>query len=106
MFAPSYERRRNRECANCGHYTNVHHDCDCCECGMCENCELIVVNGKSEKHFCSEPCMQEVCQHNDVHTEVYEESNGASVSSVELFFCRDCGARVDEDREIVIGRAA
>lgn len=106
MFAPSYTRNRTRTCANCGHSTNVHHDCDACEGSMCENCELIVINGKTEKHFCSETCMQEVCHHDDVHTEVYEESNGAYVSSVELFFCRDCGARIDEDGEIVGGRAA
>jgi len=98
MFA-SYQGRR-RECPNCGRF-NFLHDCDHCTNHMCENCELIVVNGKSEKHFCSEPCMQEACSHNDVHAEVYEESNGAYVSSVEVFFCRDCGARVDEDRQLI-----
>jgi len=70
---------------------------------MCENCELSIAN--DTHRVCSQACFEAICEHTDVHCEVYEESNGSYVSSVELFFCRDCGARIDEDREM-IGRAA
>jgi len=97
MFA-TYEGH-TRECPNCGHCTNVHHDCDCCEGHMCENCELSIDNDKHR--VCSQACFEAICTHAEVSCEVYEESNGAYVSSVEVFFCRDCGARVDEDRQLI-----
>jgi hypothetical protein len=38
LYGNDYEGRR-RECANCGHVTNVHSHCDVCEMTICEACE-------------------------------------------------------------------
>jgi len=96
MFA-SYQGRR-RECPNCGRF-NFLHDCDYCTNHMCENCELSVADDKHR--VCSHACFEAICTHAEVSCEVYEESNGAYLSSVEVFTCRDCGARVDEDRQVM-----
>jgi hypothetical protein len=38
LYGNDYEGRR-RECANCGHVTNVHSYCATCEMTICEACE-------------------------------------------------------------------
>lgn len=38
LYGNSYEGRQ-RECGNCGHFTNVHAYCPTCDWNMCERCE-------------------------------------------------------------------
>lgn len=47
-----------RDCS-CGHFTNVHSNCDICEKAICESCEIYVYSGRAE-HYCSTDCRSEV----------------------------------------------
>jgi hypothetical protein len=47
-----------------GHSTNVHMLCDHCEEHICDNC-----HGIRDKHFCSDECLQEACEHTSVSYE-------------------------------------
>jgi hypothetical protein len=44
----SYEGK-TRECANCGHVTNVHSHCATCDMTFCEGCEHTCVDELDEE---------------------------------------------------------
>ena len=88
-----------RECSACGSFTNVHLHCDSCEAAMCDYC----AHGKDDKHFCSKECMQDACEHVSVSCESdydVDEISGCA-RYWEVWTCRDCVARIDEDGEII-----
>jgi hypothetical protein len=103
IYGRSYEGVKS-ECPACGHVTNVHAACSRCSNHICEDCELDSGGG----HYCSRECREADCEHLDLRSEVFgdvHEEVGYR-SYYEVWTCRDCGARIDEDGEVINRRAA
>lgn len=93
IYGPSYEGA-TRECEACGHFTNVHHDCDHCTKPICENCAHTNRNGR----YCSPECEQASCAHDHLHYEIFDDvcEDAGYVSYYETWTCKDCGVAFDE----------
>ena len=89
-----------RECPNCAHVTNAHSDCDACQAHICEDCERRGASGR----YCSEECEQECCSHDHVSYELFDDVCDEYVSYYEVWTCKDCGARLDEEGEPITTR--
>jgi hypothetical protein len=98
LYGASYEGHA-RECRNCGEVTNAHRVCESCETTMCECCDF----GYGDGHFCSKECRQDACEHISVSYQADYDVDEISGHARywEVWTCRDCGARIDEDGEII-----
>jgi len=95
-MTPTYEGQ-TRECSGCGHVTNVHADCDACQTHICENCERRGAAGR----YCSEECEQECCEHSNLHYEQFDDVSDEYVNYWEIWTCKDCGAQIDHDGDVI-----
>jgi hypothetical protein len=86
-----------RECSNCGNFTSVHMHGDSCEAAICDCCD----HGSDDKHFCSNECRQDACDHEEVTHEIIDDVCPGRVSYHEVRTCNDCDARLDREGDIV-----
>jgi hypothetical protein len=95
-YAVPYQAE-TRECLACGSFTSVHMRCAGCEAAMCDCCD----HGSGVKHFCSQECLQDVCDHEDVHYELFDDVCPGRVYYYEIWTCNDCGARIDREGNVI-----
>jgi hypothetical protein len=98
LYGTSYEGNA-RECESCGHHTNVHSLCDHCDKPICEACDH---PAGDNDHYCSLECKQEACEHIHVRYERFHDIDDFGYNwDRETWICRDCGARINEDGDII-----
>jgi hypothetical protein len=71
--------------------------CESCESAMCDCCD----HGSNDRHFCSNECRQDACDHEEVTHEIIDDVCPGRVYYHEVITCNDCGARLDREGNII-----